>query len=133
MAGGGASSGLKTVALRNEFYRDGFNKALLIAAVTSIWAVLATAFGIGALMYKPKPPVIASTPMGQIFTVPTIDRPMMDRLRLAEWAKDCALTAYDLDFERYRKQLNGLRDCMSVNGFNSQIGRESCRERECQY
>src|SRR3546814_13547604 len=63
MAGGGASSGLKTVALRNEFYRDGFNKALLIAAVTSIWAVLATAFGIGALMYKPKPPVIASTPM----------------------------------------------------------------------
>src|SRR3546814_20806008 len=70
-------------------------------------------------MYKPKPPVIASTPMGQIFTVPTIDRPMMDRLRLAEWAKDCALKAYDLDFERYRKQLNGLRDCMSVNGFNS--------------
>src|SRR3546814_6425272 len=109
MAGGGARSGLNTVALRNEFYRDGFNKALLIAAVTSIWAVLATAFGIGALMYKPKPPVIASTPMGQIFTVPTIDRPMMDRLRLAEWAKDCALKAYD------------------------QIGRASCRERVCQY
>ena len=98
----------KTMVLRNEFYRDGFRKLILILAVMTI--ALLTA--VGALYYEmtnpPESRYFATSPNGTIVPVHPLSQPVFSTAEILEWSTQVVLRSFSYDFVNYRAQLQGV-------------------------
>ncbi|MCP8352372.1 type IVB secretion system apparatus protein IcmL/DotI [Candidatus Synchoanobacter obligatus] len=99
------SDALETIALRNDFYRDGYRKSLVIILTLIVTNLIA--FMSVLKLYDKTEPVafFATSPDGRIIPVLPLSEPGMKDAELVEWAKNSAIRAYTYDFVNYKTSL----------------------------
>jgi intracellular multiplication protein IcmL len=112
-----AGEKLEVVRLKDDFYKDGFFK-ILIALFTIITAV-AFLFGLSIYLYTSKPaPVYFSTDdEWRILPPIPLDQVYLSTADLAQWVSDVLPNAFTYDFINYTKQLEGVAQYFTENGW----------------
>lgn len=107
---------LQVVKLRNEFYRDNYQK-VVAALLLSFFILLILA---GALFYivshPPAPRYFATTNDGRIVPLIPFDQPNLSNSALLEWANTAATAAYSYNFVNYRQALQQAGDYFTPEG-----------------
>lgn len=108
---------LKTVLLRNAFYRDGCKR--LLFAVTGI--VLLNLVLLGDIAYHvvnpPRPRYFPITPDGRIINIHPLSDPVVSNAFVLQWAANAARKAYSLDYLHWRGQLQEASNNFTPNGW----------------
>ena len=110
---------LEAVVLRNEFYRDGYRKSLLVILMliaANLFAVLA----IVKLTDRPTPVAFFATSSdGRIIPVLELDQPGKKDAEVIDWATRSAIKAYSYDFVNYRETLQQVSQSFTGAGWTN--------------
>lgn len=98
----------KTMVLRNEYYRDGFRKLILVL-IAALAALIAS---VGALYYQvthpPEPRYFATSPNGMIVPVHPLNQKVFSNAEILEWSTEVVMRSFSYDFVNYRTQLQDV-------------------------
>lgn len=99
-------SGLGTVLLRNEFYRDGYRLALRVAVIQGfvIVGLIAAMFFI-IKVHQPENRYFATTEDGRLIPMVPLSQPNLSRPALLSWATQAATEVMTFGFNDYRRRL----------------------------
>ena len=110
---------LKTVVLRNNFYRDNYRRVV----ITLLLMVLVNIGILGVLAWNvthPRPPAyFATTPDGKILPLIPLRQPMVSQAELLSWTTQVAVSVYNFSFVNWRKQLQDAAANFSPEGWQS--------------
>ena len=107
---------LKTIELRNEFYRDNYQK-VVAALLLSFFVLLILAAGLFyTVMHPPAPRYFASSVDGRIVPLVPLDHPNLSNSSILQWATASAAAAYSYNFVNYRKALQEAADAFTPEG-----------------
>lgn len=108
---------LEAVVYRNEFYRDGYRKSLLIIVmliVSNIFALIS----VYNVLSKPSPVAFfATSPDGRIIPVLPLSEPGMKNSEVVDWATKAAIRSYTYDFVNYRASLQQVSQLFTGPGW----------------
>jgi intracellular multiplication protein IcmL len=110
-------SALGLVLLRNAFYRDGYQRAVLAVVMALIVNLLLA----GCIVYKLVKPVAPSyfpaTADGRIIAKEPISLPLHTNSYIEQWAADSLMLAFRLDFIHWRSQLAEAKKNFTPQGW----------------
>jgi intracellular multiplication protein IcmL len=114
-----ADDALRTVALRNDFYRDNYHRVLMVFLIS-----LVLNLGLGSLLYylmthPPAPKYFATSIDGRITPLVPMDQKNQSDAELLQWANTAAVAAFTYDFVNYREQLQAGSEFFTADGWNS--------------
>ncbi len=114
------SSGLGTVAIRNEFYRDGYRSLLKVALIQGI-VILGL---IGAMYYvikvnQPKNFYFATTEDGRLIPMVPLSQPNLSTPALMSWVAQSATGVMTFGFSDYRRKLQESSRNFTKRGWES--------------
>lgn len=114
------SDGLETVALRQNFYRDGYRRLLGVVTILALIAVVMVSI-IAYLAYhqKKRPEYFATTQDGRILPIYPLSSPIVSQEQLLQWANQAAISVYNYSFVNYRKELQEASDYFTPEGWKS--------------
>jgi len=108
---------LEAVVYRNEFYRDGYRKSLLII-VLLILSNLFAIVSVYNVLSKPNPVAFfATAPDGRIIPVLPLSEPGMKNSAVVDWATKAAIKTYTYDFVNYRSSLQEVSQLFTGTGW----------------
>lgn len=111
---------LVTVAMRNEFYRDGFHKMMGIALVEAVIIVaLILTFIVYMNTSKPQDRYFATTADGRIMQLMPLNQPNMTRAALLSWATTAATEVMTFGFHDYQRRLQEASRHFTRQGWES--------------
>lgn len=113
------NNGLKTVLLRNAFYRDGYRIAkLLLLLVFAINVILA-----GAIVYQvthpAKPRYFAVTADGRLIKINPLSQPVVDDAFVEQWTANAVRKTFMLDYIHWKAQLQDASGNYTTQGWHS--------------
>lgn len=114
------SSGLGTVVIRNEFYRDGYRSLLKITLIQSI-VILGL---IGAMYYvikvnQPENYYFATTEDGRLMPMIPLSQPNLSTPALMSWVAQAATEVMTFGFNDYRRRLQESSRNFTKRGWES--------------
>ena len=110
---------LEAVVLRNEFYRDGYRKSLLIVVILIVSNLFAI-FAIARLNDRPTPVAFFATSSdGRIIPVLELSEPGKSNAEIIDWATRSAIKAYTYDFVNYRDALQQASQKFTGTGWTN--------------
>lgn len=110
---------LEAVVLRNEFYRDGYRKSLLIVIILIVSNLFAI-FAISKLSDRPSPVAFfATSPDGRIIPVLDLRLPGKSNAEIIDWATRAAIKVYTYDFVNYRDALQQASQKFTGSGWTN--------------
>lgn len=109
-------SGGQTVALRMDFYRDGFRWMLVSYPVLVIALLASILLNAYMLKHQPEPRYFVTDPAGRIAPVAPLNIPYISPQSLLNWVSEAATGAYTFDAENYRKQLQEMSKHFTAQG-----------------
>ena len=109
---------LKAVKLRNEFYRDGQRKLVLILLIS-----LLANFVLGILLFfilthPPAPQYFATSINGRITPLYPLQEPNQSDSAVLQWANQAAIAAFTYNFVDYRSELQAASGFFTPTGWN---------------
>ena len=114
-------SGLALVMLRNEFYRDGYWRAVGLALILIILNVILA----GAIIYKwqhPMPPqYFPVDSQGKLIKEMSLSDPVFDPDKISQWAADAAQSVYEVDFSHWREELQRASENFTGAGWQNYL------------
>ncbi|MEC7031007.1 MAG: type IVB secretion system apparatus protein IcmL/DotI [Pseudomonadota bacterium] len=114
-----SNDALETVVVRNEFYRDGYRKSLVIILVLVVTNLLAL-FSVIRLYNRPDPVAFfATTSDGRIIPILPLDQPGKRDAEIIDWATKAAIKTYTYDFVNYRDALQQVSQSFTGNGWTN--------------
>ena len=113
-----AEDALTAVALRNNFYRDGQRKMILILVIS-----LAANLALGWLLiyiitHPPAPKYFATSINGRIVPMFPMDEPNQSDSAVLQWANMAAIAAYTYNFVNYRTELQASSGFFTAEGWD---------------
>jgi intracellular multiplication protein IcmL len=107
---------LQIVKLRNEFYRDNYQKivAALLLGFFIIFILVCSIFYI--VTHPPAPHYFATSNDGRIVPLIPFDQPNLSNAAVLEWANTAATAAYSYNFVNYRQALQQAADYFTPEG-----------------
>ncbi len=108
---------LERVKLRNDFYKDGFRKVIIIALGSIILNIILV---VALMMNGQKPPekfFFATTGDGQLIPLYPTVMPVVTTATVVNWASMNVPNIYSLDFIHYRSQLNTVQQYFTPGGW----------------
>jgi len=113
-------SGLGTVVLRNDFYRDGY-RAMLRLAVVQGFAILLL---LGAMFFvihvhQPENKYFATTEEGRLIPLVSLDQPNLSAPALTSWVAQASTEAMTFGFNDYRRRLQESSRSFTRRGWES--------------
>ena len=116
-----AEDALTAVVLRNNFYRDGQRKMILIA----IFSILCNVVLAGILGYvfthPPEPRYFATSINGRITPLISLDAPNQSDSAILQWANQAAIASFSYNFVNYRSELVAASGFFTSDGWNQFI------------
>lgn len=113
-----ASEDLQVVQLRDDFYRDGFYKAL---STLLLFAVMITLL-VGMIVYlygsKPKPIYFAVDDDLRILAPVPVSQAYLTTADLIQWVSTVIPASFTFDFVNYSKQLQNLKKYFTSDGWS---------------
>lgn len=99
------TSGGMTVALRMDFYRDGFRTMLVALPVLLIALLASVILNAYLLTHEKEPRYFVTDPTGRLTPVAPLNVPYISPASLLQWTTQAATASYTFDAENWRKQL----------------------------
>ncbi|MBI4031528.1 MAG: type IVB secretion system apparatus protein IcmL/DotI [Proteobacteria bacterium] len=117
---GGDLSGLGTVVVRNEFYRDGYRSILRLAVIQGfiiIGLILAMFFLIH--VHQPENRYFATTEDGRLVPMVALSEPNLSTPALMSWVAQAATEVMTFGFNDYRRRLQESSRNFTPKGWES--------------
>lgn len=113
---------IEAVIARNRFYKGNYHLVMiaLIFSVAIFFALISII--VYMINHPPAPRYFASTNDGRIMQVVPLDQPNLTQSQLLQWGNTAAIAAYTYSFSNWRKQLQGLSDYFTPEGWQRFIG-----------
>lgn len=108
---------LTAVVTRNQFYRDGQHKMvimLLLSMVTNILLVAAIGY---IFLHPPEPKYFATSINGRITPLFPLDEPNQSDSAVLQWANQAATAAFTYNFVNYHTELQSSSGFFTADGW----------------
>lgn len=108
---------LRTVKLRNDFYRDNFRRMVWILLVSILLNVGLIVVLLFMTTHRPQPVYFATSNDGRLVRLQPRTDPVMNNTAVLSWVSRSVPAIYRLDFLNYRSQLNAVRKYFTPYGW----------------
>lgn len=118
--GGKPVSGLATVVVRNEFYRDGYRALLKLVILLSLIIGILTLAILGIInSRKPENRYFATTEDGRLIPMVSLSQPNLSTPALLSWVAQAATDVMTFGFSDYRRRLQESSRNFTRTGWES--------------
>lgn len=111
-----AEDALKAVAIRNDFYRDGQRKIILILLISMLANFILGGILAYLMTHPPAPKYFATSINGRITPLFALNEPNQSDSAVLQWANQAAIAAFSYNFVNYRSELQ------AASGFFTSAG-----------
>src|SRR5690242_3880191 len=112
-----AADEIQTIRLRNDFYRDGFRKALLALGIISVTVVLLIATFIYLIVTKPSPIYFATGDEWRVLPNAPLDQPYLRSSDLVQWVSKALPDSFQYDFIDYMAKFKDHQQYFTDQGW----------------
>jgi intracellular multiplication protein IcmL len=116
-----AGDELQTIRLRNDFYRDGFNKVLLALLMILAAIILLGFISVYLFIQKPEPVTFVTDNEWRVVPPVPVDQPYLINADLLQWVSNTVPKLFIFDFISYTNQLKALRQYFTANGWKKYL------------
>ena len=113
-----AEDALTAVALRNNFYRDGQRKMILVLLVSMAANFVLAFMLVYIIMHPPAPKYFATSINGRITPLFPLDEPNQSDSAVLQWANQAAIAAFTYNFVNYRTELQASSGFFTSDGWD---------------
>lgn len=114
-----AGDELQLISLRDDFYRDGYYKALAAVGVLLIAIALLVSASLYLQLSKPDPVTFVTGDEFRTLLPVSVDKPYVSQADLIQWVSDVLPKAFIFDFINYNQQLKNVSQYFTVNGWKT--------------
>ena len=114
-----AGDELRSVSLRDDFYRDGYYKALTAAGVLLLAIALLVSVSLYLQLSKPAPVVFATGDEFRTLIPVPVNKPYLSTPELIQWTSDVLPQIFTFDFTNYNQQLKNYSSYFTANGLKN--------------
>lgn len=113
-------SGLGTVVVRNEFYRDGYRTLLRVTTIMT-FVIVGLLFSMFTLIqvHKPENRYFATTSDGRLVPMVALSQPNLSTPALTSWGAQAATEVMTFNFNDYRRRLQESSRNFTRKGWES--------------
>lgn len=113
-----AEDALNAVTLRNDFYRDGQRKIILIVIISMLANFVLAATLIYIITHPPEPKYFATSINGRITPLFPLNEPNQSDSAVLQWANQAAIAAFTYNFVNYRAELQASSGFFTADGWD---------------
>ncbi len=113
-----AEDALTTVAMRNNFYRDGQRKIMLALLLSIIINIVMAIFLAYLITHPPAPKYFATSLSGRITPLYPLNEPNQSDSAVLQWANQAAIAAFSYNFVNYRDELQASSGFFTAEGWD---------------
>ncbi len=114
-----ASSGVELVHLRNDFYRDSYQKIVKLLLVSVLIIVMLSGLLSYLLLNPTKPQYFAVDTNGRITPIIPLNQPNVSPAALLQWATQAVVASYSYNFVNYRQELQAASEFFTPSGWSA--------------
>jgi intracellular multiplication protein IcmL len=112
-----AEDALTAVAMRNDFYRDGQRKMMLILLISLFANLMLASLLVYMITHPPEPKYFATTINGRITPLFALNEPNQSDSAVLQWANQAAIAAFTYNFVNYRSELQASSGFFTAEGW----------------
>ncbi len=112
-----AEDGLIAVSLRNNFYRDGQRKLLVVVLISGLVNIILGAMLTFIVRNPPAPKYFATSINGRITPLFPLNEPNQSDSAVLQWANQAAIAAFTYNFVNYRSELQASSGFFTADGW----------------
>jgi intracellular multiplication protein IcmL len=112
-----AKDALTAVTLRNDFYRDGQRKMMVMLLLSFISNVLMALLLVYLMTHPPAPKYFATSINGRITPLFALNEPNQSDSAVLQWANQAAVAAFTYNFVNYRTELQASSGFFTSEGW----------------
>lgn len=116
-----AEDALTAVVLRNNFYRDGQRKMILILIFSIICNALLGSMLTYIITHPPEPRYFATSINGRITPLVALNAPNQSDSAILQWANQAAIATFSYNFVNYRSELVAASGFFTAEGWDQFI------------
>ncbi len=108
---------LQTIALRSDFYRDGFYSLLYALFAVLIGVVLMVGILIWLIVSKPSPVTFSTGSNWRVFPLMPVNQPWIATPDLIQWITDVVPSVLTIDFVNYTEEMQFAAKNFTQDGY----------------
>jgi intracellular multiplication protein IcmL len=112
-----AEDALTTVAIRNEFYRDGQRRIMMVLFISILLNFILSSLLFYLLTHPPAPKYFATSLNGRITPLYPLSEPNQSDSAILQWANQAAIAAFTYNFVNYREELQASSGFFTSEGW----------------
>lgn len=116
-----AEDAVAAVVLRNNFYRDGQRKMILVLIFSMCCNVLLGGMLAYIVTHPPEPRYFATSINGRITPLVALNAPNQSDSAILQWANQAAIAAFSYNFVNYRSELVAASGFFTAEGWDQFI------------
>jgi intracellular multiplication protein IcmL len=109
---------LSSITLRNDFYRDGQRKIILIVLISLLANFVLGTTLIYIITHPPEPRYFATSINGRITPLFPLSEPNQSDSAVLQWANQAAIASFTYNFVNYRSELQASSGFFTSNGWD---------------
>lgn len=109
---------LTNVVMRNNFYRDGQRKMVLILLISVAANFFLTSMLVYLVSHPPAPKYFATSINGRITPLFPLNEPNQSDSAVLQWANQAAIAAFTYNFVNYRAELQASSGFFTADGWD---------------
>ncbi len=113
-----AEDALTAVALRNNFYRDGQRKMILVLLISMAANFVLASLLVYLITHPPAPKYFATSINGRITPLYPLNEPNQSDSAVLQWANQAAIAAFTYNFVNYRTELQASSGFFTAEGWD---------------
>ena len=113
-----AEDALTAVTLRNNFYRDGQRKMILVLLVSMAANFVLAMMLVYVITHPPAPQYFATSINGRITPLFPLNEPNQSDSAVLQWANQAAIAAFTYNFVNYRTELQASSGFFTADGWD---------------
>lgn len=117
-----AEQKLHVVRLRDDFYRDGYTKIMLVLFVSMTAVGLLIAVSAYLFLSKPLPVQFATDNEWRVIGPVPVDKPYLSSANLLQWVSEVFPNVFNYDFVHYNENLEADKHYFTDNGWDKFLG-----------
>lgn len=109
---------LIAVAMRNNFYRDGQRKVMVVLLFSILCNLVLAGILTYVITHPPAPKYFATSISGRITPLFSLDEPNQSDSAVLQWANQAAIAAFSYNFVNYRTELQASSGFFTAEGWD---------------
>lgn len=109
---------LIAVTMRNNFYRDGQRKVMIVLLLSILCNVVLAGILTYIITHPPAPKYFATSINGRITPLFELDQPNQSDPAVLQWANQAAIAAFSYNFVNYRTELQASSGFFTAEGWD---------------